>query len=160
MASYGSAELLKLERVRISSNASPQNAVTSRHPGTRSPRSRPPEYEILLLGGSNPLPQGFSGSKRASDILLPVPFKFIEIHGNQWKSIEIHENENNTWKSKGIHEHLSKNHKVPWTSTEIHEIHNIYGIYLFLKQKMGYIPYSKHKNASHICPSKRNKLFK
>ena len=41
---------------------------------------------------------------------------------------------------------------------EINEIHDIYGIYLFWKKKMGYILYSKHINASHICPPKRNKL--
>ena len=43
---------------------------------------------------------------------------------------------------------------------EIHETHNIYGIYLFWKRKMGYILYSKHIDASHICPPKRNQLFK
>ena len=37
---------------------------------------------------------------------------------------------------------------------------NMYGIYLFWKKKMGYILYSKNINASHICPPKRNKLFK
>ena len=37
---------------------------------------------------------------------------------------------------------------------------NMYGIYLFRKKKMGYILYSKNTNASHMCPPKRNKLFK
>jgi hypothetical protein len=37
---------------------------------------------------------------------------------------------------------------------------NMYGIYLFRKKKMGYILYSKNINALHICPPKRNKLFK
>ena len=36
----------------------------------------------------------------------------------------------------------------------------IYGIYLFQKNKMDYILYSKSINASHICPPKRNKLLK
>ena len=43
---------------------------------------------------------------------------------------------------------------------KIHEIHNIYGVYLCWKKKMGYILYSKHIHASHIWPSKRNQLFK
>ena len=37
---------------------------------------------------------------------------------------------------------------------------NIYGTYLFQKKKMGYILYSKNINASHICPPKKNQLFK
>ena len=36
---------------------------------------------------------------------------------------------------------------------------NMYGIYLFRKQKMGYIQYSKNINASHICPPNRNTSF-
>jgi hypothetical protein len=34
------------------------------------------------------------------------------------------------------------------------------GSICFEKKKMGYILYSKHINALHICPSQRNKLFK
>ena len=36
----------------------------------------------------------------------------------------------------------------------------MYWICEFWKKEMGYILYSKHINASHICPSKRNQLFK
>ena len=42
---------------------------------------------------------------------------------------------------------------------KIYEIHNIYIVYLFWKKKMGYILYSKHINALHICPSQRDQLF-
>ena len=43
---------------------------------------------------------------------------------------------------------------------KIHEIHeNLWDILLWEK-KMSYILYSKNANASHICPPKRNKLFK
>ena len=80
----------------------------------------------------------------------------MEIRENPLKSFEIHENQENTWKSIGIHENLYK----LWKTLKIYEIHNIYGIYLFCKNKVGYILYSKHINASHICPSKKNKLFK
>ena len=37
---------------------------------------------------------------------------------------------------------------------------NMYGIYLLRRNKMGYILYPKKIKASHICPPKRNKLFK
>ena len=39
-------------------------------------------------------------------------------------------------------------------------IHIYTYISLFWEKKMGYILYSKHINASHICPPKRNQLFK
>ena len=45
-------------------------------------------------------------------------------------------------------------------SMKIHEINNIYTIYLFWKNKMGYILYSKRIDSSHMCPRKRNKLSK
>ena len=44
-------------------------------------------------------------------------------------------------------------------SMTIYEIHNIYGIYLFWKKKMGYILYSEHITASHICPAKKINRF-
>ena len=36
----------------------------------------------------------------------------------------------------------------------------IYAYICFGKKKMGYIVYSENISASHICPPKRNKLFK
>ena len=61
-----SAELLKLERVRISSDPllpfqSPPILPASRH---QASQSRPPESEILILRGSNPLPTGGTGDFR------------------------------------------------------------------------------------------------
>ena len=74
-------------------------------------------------------------------------WKSIKIIENQWKSMKIYEN---LWKSMKIYKNL-------WKSSKIYENPRIY---VFWKKKMGYILYSKHINASHICPSKRNKLFK
>ena len=54
------------------------------------------------------------------------------------------------WKYKENHENLWKSMKSM----------NMHGTYLFWKKKKGCILYSKNVNASHICPPKRNKLFK
>ena len=83
----------------------------------------------------------------------------MRINKNLWKSMEIYKNLQNTWKSIGINGNLCKDYENPWKSMKINEIHNIYGIYLFRTKKMGYILYSKHIHASHICPPKRNKWF-
>ena len=72
----------------------------------------------------------------------PTPMFFIH-----WKLMKI---DAHPWKSMNIYENPYKNIKSM----------TIYGIYLFWKKKMGYILYSKNINASHICPPKRNKLFK
>ena len=86
-----SAELLKLERVRLSSNPlSPEcrhlrhllQSCLHRASSHQPSRSRPPESEISIVGGSNPLPQGITGRHRGSDILLPARLKSIEIHRN------------------------------------------------------------------------------
>ena len=58
----------------------------------------------------------------------------MKIDGNSWKYMKVYEK---SMKSMNMH-----------------------GINLFWKKKMGYILYSKNINASHICPPKRNELFK
>ena len=57
----------------------------------------------------------------------------------------------NLWKSINNHENLQKTRKYII----------MYGVYLFRKKEDGlYSIYSKKIKASHICPPKRNKLFK
>ena len=86
---------------------------------------------------------------------------FENIEFSRWDyPSQILKNLQNTWKSIRIDGNLYTNNGNPQKSKKNDEIHNIYGIYLCWKEKMGYILYSKHINASHICPSKRNQLFK
>ena len=61
----------------------------------------------------------------------------MKIYENPRKSMKIHEN---LWKYMKIHE-------------------DVWDIFV-LEKEDGYILYSKQINASHICPPKRNKLFK
>ena len=75
---------------------------------------------------------------------------YMEIYENLSKSMRIRENRENVWKSMKIY-------KNQWKSMKSM---NMYVIYLFRKKKMDYILYSKNIDASHICPPKRNKLFK
>ena len=92
-----SGELLKLERVRISSNPLPPECRHLRHlfqsipilPASRpqASRSRPPESEILILGGSSPAAQGGTGCHRLPNILAPEHLKSMTDSGNQCKSI-------------------------------------------------------------------------
>jgi hypothetical protein len=59
----------------------------------------------------------------------------------------------NIRKSMKIYENVLK-------STRIHDIHaHVWNVFV-LTQKMAYILYSKHIDASHICPPKTNILFK
>ena len=77
----------------------------------------------------------------------------MEIHENlkkNWKSMKMHENQ---WKSIKIYEN-------PWKSMKMHEIHEHVLDIFILKEKMGYILYSKNISASRICPPERNKWFK
>ena len=101
-----SAELLKLERVRISSNpllpfqsppsppspppihSNPSSIQTSRH---QASRPRPPESEILIYRGSSPLPQGISGCHRMPQGGTGCPTFSSQNHSNPWKSMRIHE---------------------------------------------------------------------
>ena len=51
-----------------------------------------------------------------------------------------------------IYENLKKSMKI----NEIYE--DVWDVPV-LKKEHGYILYSKYRNASHICPPKRNQLF-
>ena len=71
----------------------------------------------------------------------------MKIYENPWTSMKMYRN---LWKSMKIYDNLRKSMKSM----------NMYGIYLFWKRNIDYISYFKNVNASHICPPKRNKLFK
>ena len=74
------------------------------HPGTsiQGPRSRPPESEILILGGSNPAQQGGTGCHRMPQAAtgchrMPQAAKHpgsrtSQIHRKPWKSMKIYVN--------------------------------------------------------------------
>ena len=81
----------------------------------------------------------------------------MENHVNAWKSTEIHESLLKSMKILGILWKSMKIYNNIWKSMKPM---NMYARYVFRKKKMGYILYSKNINASHICPPKRNKLFK
>ena len=75
-------------------------------------------------------------------------WKSMKINENHWKSMKINRKTmkiyENLWKSIEIYENL-------WKSMEIYENPKIY---VFWKRKMGYLLYSKHINASNICPQR------
>ena len=94
-----------LRRCQLHSN--PSSIQASRH---QASRSRPPESEILILGGSNPLPQGITGRHRPPQggtgrhrmaqgfngrpTFWPQnfwnPWKAIEFFWHLWESLKIY----------------------------------------------------------------------
>ena len=79
----------------------------------------------------------------------------MKIYENLWKSMKIYEN---LWKSMEIYGNLCKSMKIYenlWKSMKIYGMHNIYGIYLFWKKKMGYIFYILNTETPHISVLQR-----
>ena len=115
-------------------------------------------------------PQGATGGHRAAQAAtgyqtfwLQNLIKYMGNHWNPWKTIEIYINQ---WKSIKIYENLWKPMKIKRKTMEINEnlwksMKSItYMGSICFDQRRWLILYSKHVNASHICPPKRNQLFK